>query len=277
MSKPIDQEREALPLFTCAGKGGEYAKLGYAKPAGALKTIQGDSGVIVYRCMETGQLYFRDPRDFNQRMQALSVMEPFSLGGDIIRQRTTADASVQPAGGAVPEGWMLVERSIWTEGQVDSAAKSVEIVQGIPGATARDIAMAAMDAAQCKAPDVSLSDFSEAAPHPVSGEPKPRPTGLSRGWNLTRQVDGFVIGHSSEEPSEKSKAQALLDGRVYVPFLTAASAQPAEQDVAGLAEAVRDYLSAVHEQLPNPLKVTAAMLQMKKALAAHRAQQGEQP
>lgn len=50
---------------------------------------------------------------------------------------------------------------------------------------------------------------------------------------------------------------------------------PAAQDVAGLAEAVRDYLSAVHEQLPNPLKVTAAMLQMKKALAAHRAQQGE--
>jgi hypothetical protein len=47
----------------------------------------------------------------------------------------------------------------------------------------------------------------------------PRPTGLSRGWNLTRQCDGFVVGHSSAEPSKKHKDQALADGRVYVPLL----------------------------------------------------------
>ena len=46
-----------------------------------------------------------------------------------------------------------------------------------------------------------------------------RPTGLSRGWNLVRQCDGFVIGHGSDEPSQKHKDQALADGRVYVPFL----------------------------------------------------------
>lgn len=46
-----------------------------------------------------------------------------------------------------------------------------------------------------------------------------RPTGLSQGWNLTRQHDGFVIGHSSREPSDKHKQQALKDGYVYVPFM----------------------------------------------------------
>lgn len=46
-----------------------------------------------------------------------------------------------------------------------------------------------------------------------------RPTGLSQGWNLTRQSDGFVIGHSSQEPKAHHKAQALKDGRVYVPFM----------------------------------------------------------
>lgn len=51
-----------------------------------------------------------------------------------------------------------------------------------------------------------------------------RPTGLSQGWNLVRQCDGFVIGHSAEEPEEQHKANALNDGRVYVPFLVPASA-----------------------------------------------------
>jgi len=47
----------------------------------------------------------------------------------------------------------------------------------------------------------------------------PRPTGLSQGWNLVRQCDGFVIGHSSTEPTQHHKGQALADGRIYVPFL----------------------------------------------------------
>ena len=84
-------ENEHLPLFTCRGKGGEYAKLGYAKPAGALKTIQGDNGVVVYRDIESGQLYFRDPHDFQSRMTELCILEPCSLGGEILRELTTAD------------------------------------------------------------------------------------------------------------------------------------------------------------------------------------------
>lgn len=55
--------------FTCAGKGGAYERLGMAKPAGAIKTVQGDSGLVVYRDEETGQLYFRDPADFARRME----------------------------------------------------------------------------------------------------------------------------------------------------------------------------------------------------------------
>lgn len=89
----LRKDAELLPLFTCAGKGGEYAKLGYARPAGAIKTIQGDSGLIVYRDTKTGQLYFRDPRDFEQRMMALAIMEPSPLGGDEVRELTTLDIS----------------------------------------------------------------------------------------------------------------------------------------------------------------------------------------
>ena len=55
-------------LYTCIGKGGTYERLGYAKPSGTLRTIQGESGVIVYRDVQTGQLYFRDPGDFQSRM-----------------------------------------------------------------------------------------------------------------------------------------------------------------------------------------------------------------
>lgn len=76
-----------LPMYSCQGKGGEYIKLGYAKPAGAIKTIQGDSGLIVYQDVNDGQLYFRDPRDFQQRMSPLSKLEPCSLGGDVIREQ----------------------------------------------------------------------------------------------------------------------------------------------------------------------------------------------
>ncbi|MDH0335164.1 hypothetical protein [Metapseudomonas otitidis] len=55
-------------LYECQGKGGVYEKIGYAKPAGALKNIHRDSGIVIYRDDETGQLYFRDPGDFRRRM-----------------------------------------------------------------------------------------------------------------------------------------------------------------------------------------------------------------
>ena len=60
---------------------------------------------------------------------------------------------------SVPEGYMLVERSIWTEQQVEAATASITLMKGVPGTRDRDLAMAAIDAAQCKAPDITLADL----------------------------------------------------------------------------------------------------------------------
>ncbi|WP_237617276.1 hypothetical protein [Pseudomonas putida] len=68
---------------------------------------------------------------------------------------------------SVPEGFMLVERSIWTEQQVEAATACITRLKGVPGMRDCDLAMAAIDAAQCKAPDISLSDLLPAPqPHP---------------------------------------------------------------------------------------------------------------
>ena len=53
-------------IYECVGKGGSYECLGLAKPAGEAKDEIGE--VYAYRCTETGQLYFRLPSDFNERM-----------------------------------------------------------------------------------------------------------------------------------------------------------------------------------------------------------------
>lgn len=68
---------------------------------------------------------------------------------------------------SVPEGYMLVERSIWTEQQVEAATACITRLKGVPGMRDCDLAMAAIDAAQCKAPDIALSDLIPAPqPHP---------------------------------------------------------------------------------------------------------------
>lgn len=68
---------------------------------------------------------------------------------------------------SVPEGYMLVERSIWTEQQVESATACITRLKGVHGMRDRDLAMAAIDAAQCKAPDIALADLLPAPePHP---------------------------------------------------------------------------------------------------------------
>ncbi|WP_275558874.1 hypothetical protein [Pseudomonas sp. 2(2015)] len=64
---------------------------------------------------------------------------------------------------SVPEGYMLVERSIWTEQQVEAATACITRLKVVPGMRDRDLAMAAIDAAQCKAPDVTLADLQAAA------------------------------------------------------------------------------------------------------------------
>jgi hypothetical protein len=84
-------------------------------------------------------------------------MEPFPI------YRHPAPLSPDHSGGGagvvLPEGFMICERSIWTEQQVESAAKCITLLKDVPGITARDLALAAMDAGQCNAPDITLSDF----------------------------------------------------------------------------------------------------------------------
>ncbi|WP_236193557.1 hypothetical protein [Pseudomonas faucium] len=70
---------------------------------------------------------------------------------------------------SVPEGYMLVERSIWTEKQVEAATACITRLKGVHGMRDRDLAMAALDAAQCAAPDIALSDLLPAEQH--QGEP----------------------------------------------------------------------------------------------------------
>ncbi|MEN5305276.1 hypothetical protein [Pseudomonas sp. TWI628] len=68
---------------------------------------------------------------------------------------------------SVPEGYMLVERSIWTEQQVEAATACITRLKGVHGMRDRDLAMAAIDAAQCKAPDIALADLLPVQqPHP---------------------------------------------------------------------------------------------------------------
>ncbi|WP_024642841.1 hypothetical protein [Pseudomonas syringae] len=58
----------------------------------------------------------------------------------------------------LPDSFMIVERSIWTEQQVAAATASITLIKNALGMADRDLALAAMDAAQCKAPDISLDE-----------------------------------------------------------------------------------------------------------------------
>jgi len=64
----VDGERRELYTHE---SGGEYSLLGMASPAGALRVTQGASGVLVYRDLSSGSLYYRDPGCFRQRMKRL--------------------------------------------------------------------------------------------------------------------------------------------------------------------------------------------------------------
>ena len=74
-----------------------------------------------------------------------------------------APLSPDHSGGAgevvLPDGFMICERSIWTEAQVESATKCITMLKNAPGMTDRDLALAAMDAGQCTAPDITLADL----------------------------------------------------------------------------------------------------------------------
>jgi hypothetical protein len=63
--------------YTCIGKGGEYEVLGIPTGAGTLKQM---GTTIVYRDVNTGQLFLRTALDFNTRMQRIERVIGFDLG-----------------------------------------------------------------------------------------------------------------------------------------------------------------------------------------------------
>jgi hypothetical protein len=83
------------------------------------------------------------------------------ISADLIAESVFGQPAQQGQGNPtlLPEGYMLVERSIWTEQQVEAATASITLLKGVPGMRDRDLAMAAIDAAQCKAPDITLADL----------------------------------------------------------------------------------------------------------------------
>lgn len=125
--------------------------------------------------------------------------------------------------GNLPEGYMLVERSVWTEQQVDAAAACITLLKDVPGMRDRDLAMAAIDAAQCKAPDISLADILPATHHgePVALPEHKRETldggagyrglGNSEGWNACLDEIaklGPLFTHADPGEVERWKASA---------------------------------------------------------------------
>lgn len=57
-----------MTVYTCIGKGGRYRLLGEATGAGLCRTF---TDLLVYQDVETGKLYFREPDDFADRMEAV--------------------------------------------------------------------------------------------------------------------------------------------------------------------------------------------------------------
>lgn len=56
------------PRFTVIGKGGRYELLGHSSGAGCCR----GEGRVIYRCLDTGQLYHRKDDDFAARMAPLT-------------------------------------------------------------------------------------------------------------------------------------------------------------------------------------------------------------
>lgn len=100
---------------------------------------------------------------------------------------------------SVPEGYMLVERSIWTEKQVDAATACITRLKGVPAMTDRALAMAAIDAAQCTAPDIALTDLL----------PIPQPHAEPIAW---------MVGTAFWWTKEEAERDAAATGKRLVPF-----------------------------------------------------------
>ena len=94
----------------------------------------------------------------------------------------------------LPEGYMLAERSIWTEQQVEAATACITRLKGVPGMRDRDLAMAAIDAAQCKAPEVTLADLLPAQ----QGQGEPIMLELQEDGDGGLEVQWLLEGGTSE-------------------------------------------------------------------------------
>ncbi|WP_438279660.1 hypothetical protein [Pseudomonas alabamensis] len=93
---------------------------------------------------------------------ALEQVQAFhEISADLIAESIFSQPAQHGQGSPIllPEGCMLVERSIWTEQQVEAATACITSLKGVPTMNDRALAMAAIDAAQCTAPEISLADL----------------------------------------------------------------------------------------------------------------------
>ncbi|WP_432777504.1 hypothetical protein O4O02_18600 [Pseudomonas fortuita] len=119
---------------------------------------------------------------------------------------------------SVPEGFMLVERSIWTEQQVEAATACITRLRGVHGMRDRDLAMAAIDAAQCKAPEIDLADLLPVQqPHP---DPIAWMVGTAFWWTkeeAERDAAATGLPIVGLGPMTESGAPAIPDGYCLMP------------------------------------------------------------
>ncbi|WP_342649142.1 hypothetical protein [Pseudomonas sp. REB1044] len=134
---------------------------------------------------------------------------------------------------SVPEGFKLVERSIWTEQQVEAATACITRLKGVPGMRDRDLAMAAIDAAQCKAPEIALSDVLPAQQH--QGEPVALPVRKTH-----------KKGNSPMQNAKNSAWNACLDEITKLGPLYTHPAPADTAEVERLRAALRFYADREH-------------------------------
>lgn len=99
----------------------------------------------------------RQPREHRPGEPLLHNL-PRNVAGSALRTEY-CNTPLYPRPAVLPGSWMLVERGIWSEAQVEEAAACITRLRPVPGMTDRDLAMAALDAGQVKAPAVTLGDL----------------------------------------------------------------------------------------------------------------------
>ena len=130
-----------------------------------------------------------------------------------------------PNSATVPDGYLLVERGIWTEEQVAAAAGCITRLKNVPGLSDRDLAMSALDAAQVLTPLVSkhvdpcdwtdqqVLDFLGIALRNVDLQGEVRLSEIRQGFELMRNRTALDCKSVAPSPSETSEV-ARLSGEV---------------------------------------------------------------